>query len=175
MAVNLVLLKKNGLQKNFSLPSNVTVIGRRSDCDLHIPLITISKRHCQLSFNKGVLTLRDLGSCNGTILNGKAIDEAVIQAGDSLEVGPLTFVFQIDGQPQKISPPSQDKQKPSQPETGKKDSSRDSTAAPTEDLTEPDDFDLLEDDFDEKLGDLESPEDGSDDDLEIFDLPENDN
>jgi len=78
MAVNLVLLKKNGLQKNFSLPSNVTVIGRRSDCDLRIPLITISKRHCQLSFNKGVLTLRDLGSLNGTILNGKAIDEAVI-------------------------------------------------------------------------------------------------
>ena len=51
----------------------------------------------------------------------------------------------------------------------------DSTAAPTEDLAESDDFELLEDDFDEELGDLESPEDGSDDDLEVFDLPENDN
>ncbi len=175
MAVNLVLLKKNGLQKNFSLPSSVTVIGRRSDCDLRIPLATISKRHCQLSLNKGVLTLRDLGSRNGTILNGKTINEAVVQGGDFLEVGPLTFVLQIDGQPHKISPTRQDKQKPSQPETGKKDSPRDSSAALTEDLAKSDDFEPLEDDFDEELGDLELPEDNSDDDLEIFDLPENDN
>jgi len=43
------------------------------------------------------------------------------------------------------------------------------------DSAKPDDFELLEDDFDEKPGVLELPEDGSDDDLEIFDLPENDN
>ncbi len=105
MNVNLVLFKKDGSQKNFSLPSSVTVIGRRHDCDLCIPLMSVSRRHCQLNHNKGILKIRDLGSRNGTYLNGNRINEAVIQAGDSIEVGPVTFVIQIDGQPEDVAQP----------------------------------------------------------------------
>jgi len=103
MDVNLVLLKKKGLHKFFPLPSSVTVIGRRHSCDLCIPLMSVSKRHCQLNYDEGVLKIRDLGSRNGIHLNGKRIDEAVIQAGDSIQIGPLTFVLQIDGQPETIA------------------------------------------------------------------------
>ena len=102
MDVNLVLFKKSGSQKIFPLPSSVTVIGRRRDCDLHIPVMSVSRRHCQLSYNEGVLKIRDLGSRNGTYLNSKLIDEAAVQAGDSIGIGPLTFVFQIDGRPQNL-------------------------------------------------------------------------
>ena len=105
MDVNLVLLKKNGSHKFFPLPSSVTVIGRRHSCDLCIPLMSVSRRHCQLNYDDGVLKIRDLGSHNGTYLNGKRIDEAVIQAGNSIKIGPLTFVLQIDGQPQTIAEP----------------------------------------------------------------------
>ena len=105
MDVNLVLLKNDGSHKFFSLPSSVTVIGRRHSCDLCIPLMSVSKRHCQLNFDEGVLRIRDLGSRNGTYLNGKRIDEAVVQAGDSIKIGPLTFVLQIDGQPKDIAKP----------------------------------------------------------------------
>ena len=105
MDVNLVLLKKNGSHKFFSLPSSVTVIGRRHSCDLCIPLMSVSRRHCQLNYDEGVLKIRDLGSSNGTYLNGKRVDEAVIQAGDSIKIGPLTFVLQIDGQPKNIAEP----------------------------------------------------------------------
>ncbi len=105
MDVNLVLLKKNGSHKFFSLPSSVTVIGRRHSCDLCIPLMSVSRRHCQLNYDEGVLKIRDLGSSNGTYLNGKRVDEAVIQAGDSIRIGPLTFVLQIDGQPKDIAEP----------------------------------------------------------------------
>lgn len=106
MDVSLVLFKKDGSRKAFSLPSSVTVIGRRSDCDLYIPLMPISRRHCQLNHDKGVLKIRDLGSRNGTYLNGKRISEAVVQAGDYIKVGPLKFVFQIDGQPENIKMPN---------------------------------------------------------------------
>lgn len=102
MDVSLVLFKKNGSRKIFPLPSSVTVIGRRHDCDLWVPLASVSKRHCQLNCSDGVLIIRDLGSRNGTFLNGKAVDEAAIKAGDSIKVGPLVFVFQIDGQPETI-------------------------------------------------------------------------
>ena len=105
MDVNLVLFKKNGSQKAFALPSNVTVIGRRHDCDLCIPLMPVSRRHCQLSLNNESLTIRDLGSRNGTYLNGKRIDEATVQPGDYIKIGPLTFALQIDGQPKEIVPP----------------------------------------------------------------------
>ena len=47
------------------------------------------------------MKVRDLGSHNGTYLNGEQVDkEAVIKAGDYIEVGSLKFVFQIDGQPE---------------------------------------------------------------------------
>ena len=106
MDINLVLLKKSGLQKVFPLPSAVTVIGRRRDCDLRIPLASVSKRHCQLSHSDGKLKLRDLDSRNGTSHNGKAVKEAEVAAGDSLEVGQLKFIFQINGKPEKIADPS---------------------------------------------------------------------
>ncbi|MHC4259649.1 MAG: FHA domain-containing protein, partial [Planctomycetota bacterium] len=102
MDINLVVLKKNGSKKIFRLPGGVTVIGRRSNCDLYIPLTSVSRKHCQLNRHEGLLKIRDLGSRNGTYLNGKRIDEAVIQAGDNVKVGPLTFTLQIDGQPQEI-------------------------------------------------------------------------
>ncbi len=112
MDVNLVLFKKDGSQKSFSLPSNVTVIGRRHDCDLHIPLMRVSRRHCQLNLNGETVKIRDLGSHNGTYLNGERIDgETPIKAGDYLQVGPLVFQLQIDGKPQKTAPPKEERTK----------------------------------------------------------------
>ena len=107
MNVTLVLFRKDGTQKVFHLPSKVTVIGRRHNCDLCIPLMSVSKKHCQINFDGGVLKVRDLGSRNGTVLNGKRIEgEAQIKAGDTLTIGPVSFVFQIDGKPETISQPA---------------------------------------------------------------------
>lgn len=112
MDVNLVLFKKDGSQNPFPLTSNITIIGRRQDCDLCIPLMSVSRRHCQLNSNKETLTVRDLKSRNGTYLNGKRIDEATVQPGDYLKIGPLVFLLQIDGQPEEIVPPKLPPQKP---------------------------------------------------------------
>jgi pSer/pThr/pTyr-binding forkhead associated (FHA) protein len=106
MNANLVLLKKNGSHKAFSLSGDVTVIGRRNDCDLRIPLPMVSRRHCELSLNKNAVELRDLDSTGGTFVNGKRVDgQTAVKAGDYIRIGPLTFVCQIDGKPEKIVPP----------------------------------------------------------------------
>jgi pSer/pThr/pTyr-binding forkhead associated (FHA) protein len=102
MKVNLVLLKVGGNNKAFSLPSTVTIVGRRQECDLCIPLSVISRRHCALNMDDGKLSIRDLGSSNGTFVNGKQVDEADLAAGDKVSVGPLNFVVQIDGVPAEI-------------------------------------------------------------------------
>lgn len=103
MQINLVMIKKDGTEKEFPLPSKVTIIGRRHDCDFRIPLSQVSKRHCQLNLDNGTLKVRDLSSRNGTILNGKKIEESEVHAGDRIEVGPLKFVFRINGEPAEIS------------------------------------------------------------------------
>jgi pSer/pThr/pTyr-binding forkhead associated (FHA) protein len=61
MNVNLVLFKKDGSQKVISVRSSVTVVGRRHSCDLCIPLMSVSKRHCQLYHENGVLKIRQAG------------------------------------------------------------------------------------------------------------------
>ena len=103
MKVNLVLFKKNGTTKSFPLPSAVTVIGRRQDCDLCIPLMIISRKHCELNQDQEQLKIRDLGSRNGTFVNGLQIENSRLNAGDKINIGPLTFAVQIDGVPAKDS------------------------------------------------------------------------
>jgi len=115
MDVNLVLFKKDGSQKSFTLPDNTTVIGRRHDCDLCIPLKTVSRRHCELNQNNEALKIRDLGSRVGTFLNGNKIDETTVKPGDYLRIGPLTFLLQINGEPEKIVPPKPAKPKQAKP------------------------------------------------------------
>ena len=99
MDVNLVLFKKNGTKRNFSLPGTVTIIGRRQDCDLCIPLMVVSRKHCELDANAGAIKIRDLGSRNGTFLNGQRIDEAQLNPGDQISVGPVRFALQVNGEP----------------------------------------------------------------------------
>jgi pSer/pThr/pTyr-binding forkhead associated (FHA) protein len=108
MDANLVLLSKNGGNKIFPLPKRVTVIGRRKNCDLRIPLESVSRRHCQFDLENQSLKLKDLGSRNGTFLNGNRIEEQILKPGDSIKIGPVVFAMQIDGQPEKIVAPPED-------------------------------------------------------------------
>ncbi len=102
MEVNLILFKKDGSTRTFHLPSTVTVIGRRKDCDLCVPLMSVSRRHCELNLDQGRLTIRDLGSKNGTFLNGVKVSESPVKPGDVLKIGALYFGVQIDGRPENV-------------------------------------------------------------------------
>lgn len=146
MDANLVLFKKDGSQKAFSLPDNVTVIGRRHDCDLCVPLMIVSRRHCQLSQNNETVKIRDLDSRSGTFLNGKRISDATVEAGDYITIGPLTFLLQIDGEPREVKPPQ-----PAQPKAAPKKTAPKSPAeVPSDSFPE-----LEADDDDSFLAELE--------------------
>jgi pSer/pThr/pTyr-binding forkhead associated (FHA) protein len=108
MQVVLVMFRADGERRSFSLPRTITVIGRREDCDLRIPLGDVSRKHCRFIADNDVLRIEDLGSSNGTFHNGVRIQEAVVSPGDSVQVGPVMFVVQIDGVPadEEIQPPA---------------------------------------------------------------------
>jgi predicted component of type VI protein secretion system len=108
MQVVLVMFRADGERRSFSLPRTVTVIGRREDCDLRIPLGDVSRKHCRFIADNDTLKVEDLGSSNGTFHNGVRIQEAIVNAGDNVQVGPVMFVVQIDGVPadEEIQPPA---------------------------------------------------------------------
>jgi len=99
MQAVLVMFRNDGERRSFSITREMTVIGRRQDCDLMIPLGEISRKHCRLIRDDETLRLEDLGSSNGTFHNGKRVQEATLAAGDTIQVGPVSFVVQMDGVP----------------------------------------------------------------------------
>jgi len=93
------MFRADGERRSFSIVRDMTVIGRREDCDLRIPLGEVSRKHCRLIKDGDTVRLEDLGSSNGTYHNGQRVQEAVLAPGDNVQVGPVTFVVQIDGHP----------------------------------------------------------------------------
>jgi predicted component of type VI protein secretion system len=75
-----------------------TLVGRSSECNLRIASDRVSRRHCLIKVEENSVTVRDLGSSNGTQLNGKMITpqtEVEVTAGSMLVVGPLKFIVQF--------------------------------------------------------------------------------
>jgi pSer/pThr/pTyr-binding forkhead associated (FHA) protein len=99
MQVVLVMFRADGQRRSFSIARDMTVVGRREDCDLRIPLSDVSRKHCRLIKEGDVLRVEDLGSSNGTFHNGQRVQQAEIAAGDTLQIGPVVFVAQVDGAP----------------------------------------------------------------------------
>lgn len=104
MDVRLIMFKNDGQRKEFPLVSRRTVIGRAQSCDLRVPLLAVSRRHCELSVSGAGAKVKDLASSNGTYVNNERINEADLKAGDRLVVGPVVFTVQVDGRPSTIKP-----------------------------------------------------------------------
>jgi pSer/pThr/pTyr-binding forkhead associated (FHA) protein len=102
MDVTLIMFKENGQRKDFALDPGQTVIGRQEACDLRIPLPEISRKHTMLIVTGDAVTIRDLGSANGTYVNNKRISEQELSAGDHIVIGPMVFTIQINGEPSDI-------------------------------------------------------------------------
>src|SRR5688572_27386050 len=66
-------------------------IGRGRKADLIISHPTVSRIHCELYEKEGSLVVRDNGSSNGTFIDDRQIKEAVIEPGQVLKIGPLSF------------------------------------------------------------------------------------
>jgi hypothetical protein len=63
------------------------VLGRSSTCALVLADDTVSRRHAELRIEDGCWLLRDLGSSNGTWVNGRRVHEAEVRPGDLIHLG----------------------------------------------------------------------------------------
>jgi pSer/pThr/pTyr-binding forkhead associated (FHA) protein len=95
MRVQLVVVQGRPAGKALQFPRGEFVIGGGLECHVRLNSAWVSRQHCLLRVTEDSVHLRDLGSRNGTLINGLRLrGECWLQHGDRIQVGPL--VFQID-------------------------------------------------------------------------------
>lgn len=72
------------------------LVGRRESCDIVLRFPNVSGSHCELSLNEGFWFVKDLGSSNGTKLNGTRVTESRIDPGDKLTIARHEFEVSYD-------------------------------------------------------------------------------
>jgi len=98
----LLIVKENGSSQQIVLRKPRIVVGREPGCELRIPLPSVSRQHCEFIIEDGSITVRDLGSSNGTYINKERIEEAELTPGDLVAVGPAVFALVIDGEAEDV-------------------------------------------------------------------------
>ena len=97
MNVRLVVEKGAKRRRTFTVEKSEVVIGRRKGIGIRIPSSQVSRQHCRLYEENGVLMVEDMDSSNGTFLNEVAVlGPEMVQPGDLLQVGPVTFVVEYE-------------------------------------------------------------------------------
>lgn len=73
------------------LATRTLVVGRGADVEVRVPHVSVSRKHAEIALVDGCPTVRDLGSANGTFVNGRRIDAASLCADDFLQFGDVVF------------------------------------------------------------------------------------
>src|SRR5213080_5091971 len=74
---------------------DLTLVGRREECDLRLDHKSVSKLHCVIVKTDGLLLVRDLGSTNGTRVNGQRVRRAALIANEQWCIASLKFRVHI--------------------------------------------------------------------------------
>jgi pSer/pThr/pTyr-binding forkhead associated (FHA) protein len=98
MKIRLELVHKNAKVKKVVLKAD-TIIGRSAECGLRIASNEVSRQHCKVCVSEEAVTVRDLGSSNGTFVNGYQLEAETdyeIAPDSELSVGGIKFVVRFE-------------------------------------------------------------------------------
>lgn len=93
----LVLSLDGVVLREVSLAKERTTVGRRSHNDVVIDNLAVSGEHAVVFLSGSEVYLEDLGSTNGTTVNGQPVKKHLLQAGDTIEIGKYRLRFLTDG------------------------------------------------------------------------------
>jgi hypothetical protein len=92
----LVVTRGSTAGARYALSQPVTSIGRHPESGIFLDDVTVSRRHAEVRRNEdGQYRLSDVGSLNGTYLDGERIEEAALREGAQVQVGKYRLVFVI--------------------------------------------------------------------------------
>ncbi len=96
---HLVLTDGGGQGKRFTFTSDVTRIGRRDENDVTLDAGSVSGTHAEIIKTAEGFELRDLGSTNGTFLNGEPVQTARLHRNDVIRLGDVSLMLDGDDVP----------------------------------------------------------------------------
>lgn len=79
--------------ERFLLDQDETRIGRSPDNEIFLDDVTVSRKHAVIGRSKGSFTINDLGSLNGTYLNGSVTASSELHDGDEIQIGKFRMHF----------------------------------------------------------------------------------
>ena len=79
--------------QTFQPEAGRTLIGRSPECEIFLDDVTVSRRHAELERVGEAFTIRDLGSLNGTYVNRRRIESAVLENDDEVQIGKYRLTF----------------------------------------------------------------------------------
>jgi pSer/pThr/pTyr-binding forkhead associated (FHA) protein len=86
----------DGTGRQFELRHGGNIVGRGSESDLQLLDQGVSRKHVNIDFDGSFATVYDLGSTNGTSVNGHHVASQLLRHGDVIRVGHTKLVFQQD-------------------------------------------------------------------------------
>lgn len=81
----------------FLLDDDVSIAGRHPNADVFLDDVTVSRKHVEFVRSNSGFKINDLGSMNGTYLNGSRVDSADLSSGDVVQVGKYHLTFFAGG------------------------------------------------------------------------------
>lgn len=91
-----LVVREGGAERTVPLEDDAATIGRLPDCEVVLKDKGASRRHAQIRLKDGVATLTDLGSTNGTRLNGSVVQSRTLEDGDRITIGSTVLEFRRD-------------------------------------------------------------------------------
>jgi hypothetical protein len=91
-----LVIREDGGERTVPLTADSVTVGRLAGCEVVLKDRGASRKHAQLRFRDGAWTLTDLGSTNGTRLNGQTIQSRELTDGDKVTIGTTVIEFRKD-------------------------------------------------------------------------------
>jgi pSer/pThr/pTyr-binding forkhead associated (FHA) protein len=90
-----LLLVKRGPNagSTFLIEKDLTTVGRDTESDVFLDDVTVSRAHARIDRRDRAFFVKDLGSLNGTYVNGEAVEETKLARGDEVQIGKFKLVF----------------------------------------------------------------------------------
>jgi pSer/pThr/pTyr-binding forkhead associated (FHA) protein len=106
-AALLVVRRGPNAGSRFLLDTEVTTAGRHPESDIFLDDVTVSRRHAEFRRDRGVFSVRDVGSLNGTYVNRERVEQATLANSDEVQIGKFRLVFLVGAaaaDPEEVAP-----------------------------------------------------------------------
>lgn len=87
----------SGMSEMYPLQEGVTTVGRESNNKIQITRANVSRHHAKITNMPSVCQVEDLGSANGTFVDGERIKSAILKSGNEIRFGDEVFRFETEG------------------------------------------------------------------------------